>query len=245
MFKGKIAAVVVSLGIVFAPVTTFAQTTSNGVGVGVSNANSASQSGAGAVNSNTFTSPAATTSRVSGTTTVRSVPTSISPGLAAAGIETCLGSVSVGGSFVGGGFSFGSTVKDDDCNRRLYARQMYNMGFKAAAAIIQCITPEVNYAMAVAGTPCPNPPNMQPVAVPVAQTYGVAPGASSPPGYAPNPDYLRWQQEEANRPRGRNRRQVSDATDAPMQRRPSEAFTSLHGTDAQTDAWLLDRGMNK
>ena len=189
---------VVAVGVGVLPASGMAQN-AVGTGVGVSDANSSSVSGA--ANSNVFTTPANTSSRVSGTTTVRNVPTAISPGLAAAGIETCLGSVSVGGSFVGGGFSIGSTVKDDDCNRRLYARQMYNMGFKAAAAILQCITPEVNYAMAMAGTPCPNPPNMQPVSAPVAPTYGAAPGATPPPGYGVNPAYLEWQQEQQQRGR--------------------------------------------
>jgi hypothetical protein len=55
---------------------------------------------------------------------------------------------------MGGGGSFGTSVKDDDCNRRLYARQLWNMGFKQAATNIQCLAPEVQYAMAAAGTPC-------------------------------------------------------------------------------------------
>ena len=194
----RFTATLAALGVVLVPAVSSAQN-STGAGLGVANANSSSSSGAssGSSNSNVFTSPDRTSTRVSGTTTVRGVPTSISPGLTAAGIETCLGSVSVGGSFVGGGFSFGSTVKDDDCNRRLYARQMYNMGFKGAAAIMQCISPEVNYAMAVAGTPCPNPPNMQSVSAPAAPAYGRIQGMNPPPGYAVNPAYLEWQQEEA------------------------------------------------
>lgn len=81
-------------------------------------------------------------------------PSVVAPSLSAAGIETCLGSVSGGVSVMGGGGSFGTSVKDDDCNRRLYARQLWNMGFKQAATNIQCLAPEVQYAMAAAGTPC-------------------------------------------------------------------------------------------
>jgi hypothetical protein len=215
MLNSRIMALVFATAVATTPIAAQAQT-AVGAGLGAAEANSASVSGAvsGAVNNNVFTSPANTTSRVSGTQTIRSVPTAISPGLAAAGIETCLGSVSVGASFVGGGFSFGSTVKDDDCNRRLYARQLYNMGFKAAAAVLQCITPEVNYAMAVAGTPCPNPPNMQPVSAPVAPVYGQA--GSPPPGYAVNPAYLEWQRDESNRQRQRGRRSAAlEAHQAP------------------------------
>jgi hypothetical protein len=61
----------------------------------------------------------------------------------------------MGASIVGGGLSFGSTHKDDDCNRRLYARQLHAMGYRVAAIALQCMAPEVQQAMALAGTPCP------------------------------------------------------------------------------------------
>src|SRR5215831_5517539 len=67
--------------------------------------------------------PANTTSTVhqdvSGTQTLKNVPLVSAPGLSAAGIETCLGSASGGGAFVGTGFSLGTTYPDNDCNRRL------------------------------------------------------------------------------------------------------------------------------
>lgn len=93
-------------------------------------------------------------------------PSVVAPSLSAAGLETCLGSVSGGISVMGGGGSFGTSVKDDDCNRRLYARQLWNMGFKQAATNIQCLSPEVQYAMAAAGTPCfaTSPPVPEPAA---------------------------------------------------------------------------------
>lgn len=193
MFRPLLALVAIALPLTLACVGAAAQ-----VGESTSASTSSSGSVSGAVNNNVFTSPASTTSRISGSTSVRSVPSAISPGLAAAGIETCLGSASAGGSFLGGGFSFGSTTKDDDCNRRLYARQLYNMGFKGAAAVIQCLSPEVAYAMAVAGTPCPTAPGMpQTSAVPAAQQAGDPP--PRPPGYIVNPEYVRWQQAERER----------------------------------------------
>lgn len=103
--------------------------------------------------------PASTTTtsstRISGTQRIISAPPVAAPALAAAGIETCLGSISAGASFPGGGFSFGSTTKDNDCNRRLFGRQLYNMGYKRAAMVIHCFNEEVAAAMAIAGTPCP------------------------------------------------------------------------------------------
>lgn len=90
--------------------------------------------------------------------TIIAAPSIGAPALSNSSIETCLGSASGGVSFPGGGFSLGGTTKDEDCNLRLYARQLYNMGAKNAAFILQCLNPQVNYAMALAGTPCPNPP---------------------------------------------------------------------------------------
>lgn len=135
-------------------------------GSGRARSESSSQSGAQSVartgSSNAIIqieNPGNTTSsnstRVSGTQRIISAPPVSAPSLAAAGIETCLGSISGGASFPGGGFSFGTTTKDEDCNRRLFGRQLYNMGYKRAAMVIHCFAPEVAQAMAIAGTPCP------------------------------------------------------------------------------------------
>ena len=60
--------------------------------------------------------------------TVKNVPSIVAPGLAAAGLETCLGSVSGGGAFVGTGFSFGTTIPDPGCAARLDARTLVEHG---------------------------------------------------------------------------------------------------------------------
>ena len=104
--------------------------------------------------------PASTTSTINneGTSTVRNVPSVFAPGLAAAGLETCLGSVSGGGSFVGTGFSFGTTVPDPGCAARLDARTLWSMGLKKAAIARLCLNPEINRAMPeVCGTYLPQP----------------------------------------------------------------------------------------
>lgn len=103
-------------------------------------------------------SPAVTTQNLvtSGTQTVKNVPSVFSPGLAAAGLETCLGSVSGGGSFVGTGFSFGSTIPDPGCAARLDARTLWAMGLKKAAIARLCLNPEINRSMPeVCGTYLP------------------------------------------------------------------------------------------
>lgn len=125
-------------------------TTATGTGVGVSESNSAA--GAIAVNrgnggSVTINQPSNVTSdintRASGTTTIRSAPSMVAPGLTAAGLETCLGSASGTVSAVGFGIGGGSTYKDEDCTARLDSRTLYAMGLKAAAVARLCQRPDV------------------------------------------------------------------------------------------------------
>jgi len=82
----------------------------------------------------------ATTSRLvsSGTTTVRTAPSMVAPGLAAAGLETCLGSASGTVSAIGFGIGGGSTYADEGCQARLDSRTLYAYGLKAAAVARLC-----------------------------------------------------------------------------------------------------------
>jgi len=80
----------------------------------------------------------------------------IAPGLAAAGVETCLGSAAGGLSVLGGGFTFGSTTVDEGCTIRLLARQLYAFGFQRAAVALMCEDEHVVAAMYAAGSPCPS-----------------------------------------------------------------------------------------
>jgi hypothetical protein len=79
--------------------------------------------------------------------TVKNVPSVVAPGLAAAGLETCLGSVSGGGAVLGTGLSFGTTIPDPGCAARLDARTLWSMGLKKAAVARLCLNPEVYRAM--------------------------------------------------------------------------------------------------
>ncbi len=74
--------------------------TGTGTGVGVARSTSRSQAISGQGGAATIIS----NSTVPADQTVRNVPSIVAPGLAAAGLETCLGSVSGGGAFVGTGF---------------------------------------------------------------------------------------------------------------------------------------------
>lgn len=144
--------------------------TATGIGIGVSTAKSnsdsrataigggnavsksAAQGGGGgnaAITFNSAAQPSATVTTVNntGTSTVRNVPSVFSPSLAAAGIETCLGSVSGGGAFVGTGFSFGTTIPDPGCAARLDARTLWSMGLKKAAIARLCLNGDIAASM--------------------------------------------------------------------------------------------------
>jgi len=112
-------------------------------------------------------------------------PTTVAPGLAAAGVETCLGSASGGISLMGGGFTFGSTKVDEGCTIRLLARQLFAFGFKTAALALMCQDDRVALAMRTGGTPCPEPP---PVAdKPHRHTAVFSPALSFAPQEQPTP----------------------------------------------------------
>lgn len=90
------------------------------------------------------------------TTRLTTTPTVVAPGLAAAGVETCLGSASGGLSLMGTGLTFGSTLPDPGCNLRLTARQLYAFGYRTAAIALMCQDQRVAEAMAIVGEACPS-----------------------------------------------------------------------------------------
>jgi len=142
--------------------TAVGQGFSNSQAVGTGIANSRSQSGATAIGGGNATGgnarssnnlsinsnvPANTASSVTSHLNEKNVPAVFAPGLTAAGIETCLGSVSGGGAAMGWGFSFGSTVPDVGCQARLDARTLWAFGLKAAAVARMCQLGDVERSM--------------------------------------------------------------------------------------------------
>ena len=108
------------------------------------------QTTSGASSSVSISNPAPTDT----TARVIAAPPVGAPGLAAAGVETCLGSATGGLSIMGGGFTFGRTYPDEGCNIRLAARQLYAFGFQKAALALMCQDPHVAEAMQAVGQPC-------------------------------------------------------------------------------------------
>lgn len=120
--------------------------------------------------------------RISGTQRVISAPSTFAPGLSAAGIEVCLGSVSAGVSFPGGGASFGTTTKDTGCDARLDARTLWSMNLRKAAVLRLCQKPEIAAAMPEV---CPQPVQPGYVGAAPAPLLASAPGGA--PAFEPSP----------------------------------------------------------
>ncbi len=87
----------------------------------------------------------------------RSMPvsTAISPTLMSNGQQSCLKSLSGGLQLMSVGISSGKYVQDEECNRRLNAITLSNMGMKVASVSLMCQNAQVWRAMFMSATPCP------------------------------------------------------------------------------------------
>ena len=152
--------------------------TATGTGVGIARSTSTSQAISGQGGTATITS----NSTVPADQTVKNVPSVFAPGLGAAGLETCLGSVSGGGAFVGTGFSFGTTIPDPGCAARLDARTLWSMGLKKAAVARLCLNGDIYRAMPeVCDKYLPRPAPGYPVPPPVPTRYAQAEASEEQP----------------------------------------------------------------
>jgi hypothetical protein len=87
----------------------------------------------------------------------RQMPASsaISPSLMSNGQQSCLKSISGGVQMIGFGLSSGKYLQDEECNRRLNAITLSNMGMKVASVSLMCQNAQVWRAMFMSATPCP------------------------------------------------------------------------------------------
>ena len=81
--------------------------------------------------------------------------TAVSPSLMSSGQQSCLKSVSGGLQLVSVGISSGKYIQDPECNRRLNAITLSNMGMKVASVSLMCQNAQVWRAMFMSATPCP------------------------------------------------------------------------------------------
>jgi len=143
-----------------------------GTGIGVSKSTSKSDAVAvgGGVGNTGTSSPSASivtgggpliqqNSTIPANQSVKTVPSVFAPGLAAAGLETCLGSVSVGASWLGTGLTGGGSIPDSGCAARLDARTLWSFGLKKAAVARLCLNADIYRSMPdVCGSYLPSPP---------------------------------------------------------------------------------------
>ena len=81
--------------------------------------------------------------------------TAVAPSLMSTGQQSCLKSLSGGVQLVGFGVSSGLYRQDEECNRRLNAITLSNMGMKVASVSLMCQNAQVWRAMFMSATPCP------------------------------------------------------------------------------------------
>jgi hypothetical protein len=81
--------------------------------------------------------------------------TAVAPSLMSTGQQSCLKSLSGGVQLVGFGVSSGLYRQDEECNRRLNAITLSNMGMKVASVSLLCQNAMVWRAMFMSATPCP------------------------------------------------------------------------------------------
>jgi hypothetical protein len=67
-----------------------------------------------------------------------------------------MGSTTLGGSAVSFGFSAGTTWTDENCVMLKNARELWNMGFKAAALTRMCMDDQNREALESTGVVCPH-----------------------------------------------------------------------------------------
>ena len=170
-------ALVLCLGVLFcgavfaAPVVPRTTAQSQAQAQASNQASSASQTGPSTAQqsstvSNTLnfpSAPATTNTNVhySGTTQIDTPPAIYAPGLTNSMTETCLGSASGGLAAPGFGVTFGKTMTDEGCERRLDASIMARLNMPEVSFRIMCEQKDVYSASQGTSHPCPNPPEIK------------------------------------------------------------------------------------
>lgn len=91
---------------------------------------------------------------VSGTQTIKNVPSVSGPPLTTSN-DTCMGSSSGSANAPGIGLSLGTTWTDANCKMLKNSRELWNMGMKAAAMALMCKDPDNREALELTGFVCP------------------------------------------------------------------------------------------
>jgi len=90
---------------------------------------------------------------ISGTQTVKNTPSVSGPSLTTSN-DTCMGSTSGSVNIAGIGIGGGSTWTDTNCKRLKNARELWNMGMRAASLALMCMDDENRRALEATGFKC-------------------------------------------------------------------------------------------
>lgn len=121
---------------------------------------------AGQGNGNSITYNQSGNQNYSGGYKIQSVPGIAAPGLTTTLSETCMGSTTAGVAIMGLGVSGGTTWKDEECVRRLNARELaQTLGERDAAKELLCGNQEINQVYQSLGRPCLMGPSQGAMAV--------------------------------------------------------------------------------
>ena len=103
--------------------------------------------------SSTVSGTTTTNTNVSGTETIKNVPSMAAPNLTTSN-DTCMGSAGVGGAVAGFGISLGKTYTDDNCITWKSGIGFWNQGLRATAIARECQDPKNREALRKTGISC-------------------------------------------------------------------------------------------
>lgn len=157
------------------------QSVNNTVSISMPESSNGSGSGTNALQAAGAGTTSSENVNYTGSYTVKTAPPVAAPALTTTLSDTCMGSVSLGLSLTGFGFSGGTTMVDQACVRRLDAREFRAMGMNDVALALLCQSNANRHAVEAAGRACPTAPTpIASVGKPVEEVQAAAVPANEP-----------------------------------------------------------------
>ena len=148
--------------IVYGAIDTFADVTSSGATTNTQSNNAGSNTAitGGYESSTTYQSGSSSNTTTTNTTNnstnqETAVNSSSAPAMSVYGQDSCVIPLAAGVTVIGFSGSFGSYMRDDECERRKSVAVLNKLGMKVAAISLMCQDEDVWKSMMDAGTPCP------------------------------------------------------------------------------------------
>ena len=148
--------------VVYGAIDTFADVTSSGATTNTQSNNAGSNTAitGGYESSTTYQSGSSSNTTTTNTTNnstnqETAVNSSSAPAMSVYGQDSCVIPLAAGVTVIGFSGSFGSYMRDDECERRKSVAVLNKLGMKVAAISLMCQDEDVWKSMMDAGTPCP------------------------------------------------------------------------------------------